>query len=294
MNDLNLACFLSVARTLNFSVSARTLSIPQQSVSRNIQKLEEELGYTLLNRDSQNVSLTHAGKEFYRWCQDLDVRLQTADMTMNRVPTSLGLGWGDWTGCPARMERTIRLFQAQHPTVEIHVTQGSHQEIMNFLDSGLIDLALLPDRCVGSASGMQLIDSGISLPLYVLVGTGNPLRSLHGTGTADAALLATLPQLTPPLMCCPEEETVAVSELFSCDFPHGAVQLVPNVGSSYIGLLSNVGCTITPMNSMLDAQDRLAVLCPAGRSARLTFLRRVGNQNPWCSIFLQLVKEAED
>ena len=291
MNNLNLACFLSVSRTLNFSVSAEILCIPQQSVSRNIQRLEEELGYALLNRGSQTVTLTYEGREFCRWCNSLDQRLRSADMALKRVPASLGLGWGDWTGCPDVMEKAIRAFQMQHPMVELHVTQGTHQEVMQYLDTDLIDLALLPTRCVGSAAGLQLDDAGIALPLYVLIGADNPLRTLNGP---KSAMLAALPQLTPPLLCdrTRGSRPLALSDLFSCDFPHGAIQPMPNVDSCYLGLLGNTGCTISPINGMIAEQDWLAVLCPAGNSAELTFLRKVNGQSPWCSIFIQLFREA--
>lgn len=290
MNDLNLACFLSVARTQSFSVSAEILSMPQQSVSRNIQRLEEELNCTLLNRGPQTVTLTRAGEEFRRWCLSLDRRLSDADMALKRAPASLGLGWGDWTGCPDAMERAIRAFQAQHPTIGLHVAQGSHQEILQFLNAGVIDLALLPARCVGSAVGLQLDDAGISLPLYVWVGADNPLRTLSGP---KDALLAVLPQLTPPLLCdpAPEAELPALSDLFSCDFPHGAVRPMPNVDSCFLGLLGSAGCTISPTGGPPAAQDRISALCPAGGSAHLTLLRRAGDPNPWCSIFVQLIRE---
>lgn len=292
MNDLNLACFLSVARTLSFSVTARILSIPQQTVSRNIQKLEEELGYVLLNRESQTVTLTRAGDDFFRWAQGLDQRLLTANQAMQRVTASLGIGWGDWTGCPAPLEQAILAFQKQHPAVELHVTQGSHQELLEFMDTGLIDMVLLPARCLGAADGLQLEGSGISLPLYVLVGAENPLRTLKGS---ENAILSALPQLTPPLLCDGERDggrNIALSDLFGCSFSHGAVQPMPNVDSCYVGLVGGPACTITPMNPWIEEQASLAVLCPAGASADLVFARQMKEQNPWCSILIQLVKEA--
>ncbi len=290
MNDISLACFLSVARTLNFSVSAQVLSIPQQSVSRNIQRLEEELGYTLLNRDSQTVTLTQAGRDFSRWVLNFDQRLKAVDLAIRRVPSSLGIGWGDWTGCPEPVERAIRSFQQQHPMVSLHVTQGSHQELIDFLRSGLVDLVLLPERCVGEAPGLQLEESGISLPLYVLVGADNPLRALKGE---EQALLATLPQLTPPLVLHPEEgQEVAVSDLFQCAFARGEVRQMPNVHTCYVGLLGSTACTLSPMNPWLAEQERISILCDTRTPVELVFAKPMGQQNPWCNIMIQLVREA--
>ena len=63
MNRLDVFCFISVARTLSFSTTARELMISQQAVSRHIRNLEEEIGYPLFLRNYQTVELTKAGEK---------------------------------------------------------------------------------------------------------------------------------------------------------------------------------------------------------------------------------------
>lgn len=54
--------FLAVARTLNFTRAAEQCHVAQPSLTRAIQKLEEELGGLLLHRERQHTHLTELGR----------------------------------------------------------------------------------------------------------------------------------------------------------------------------------------------------------------------------------------
>lgn len=62
--DLNqIKYFLSLAETLNFTEAARRSGVSQPSLTRSIQRLEEELGGLLLYRDGKNQRLTALGRD---------------------------------------------------------------------------------------------------------------------------------------------------------------------------------------------------------------------------------------
>lgn len=62
MNDHQLLCFLTVARTLNFSGAARELYCTQPALSYQIRSLEKELDVELFQRSTTQVTLTDAGR----------------------------------------------------------------------------------------------------------------------------------------------------------------------------------------------------------------------------------------
>lgn len=58
--------FISVANHLNFTKAAQECHMAQPAISQQINSLEQELGFPLFVRNSKNVSLTEAGKVFYK------------------------------------------------------------------------------------------------------------------------------------------------------------------------------------------------------------------------------------
>ena len=62
MNDLQIRCFLEVAKCLNFTKAAKHLYISQSSISRQISSLENEWDLILFERNTKTVKLTGQGK----------------------------------------------------------------------------------------------------------------------------------------------------------------------------------------------------------------------------------------
>ncbi|MEM7226823.1 MAG: LysR family transcriptional regulator [Pseudomonadota bacterium] len=62
--------FTEVAERESFSGAARALGTSKSAVSKQVGRLEEELGARLLNRTTRRVSLTEAGQAFYQGALD--------------------------------------------------------------------------------------------------------------------------------------------------------------------------------------------------------------------------------
>jgi DNA-binding transcriptional LysR family regulator len=69
--------FVAVADELHFGRAAARLYVSQPAVSKQIRKLEDQLGEPLFDRDSRHVTLTARGRRFYEDAQRL---LAIADM----------------------------------------------------------------------------------------------------------------------------------------------------------------------------------------------------------------------
>ena len=71
MLDLNtLRVFERVASLGSFTAAAKALGLPKSSVSRNVSRLEEELGARLLQRTTRRVVLTAVGNALRERCEE--------------------------------------------------------------------------------------------------------------------------------------------------------------------------------------------------------------------------------
>lgn len=71
MNINQIKSFLAVSQFLNFTKAARQNGVPQSSISRQINDLENHLGVKLFYRTKRDVRLTIEGQTFLPYAQDI-------------------------------------------------------------------------------------------------------------------------------------------------------------------------------------------------------------------------------
>ncbi len=74
--------FIALANTRHFSRAAEAQNVTQPTFSRRIKLLEEEMGTTLINRQTLPLSLTSAGEEFLLLCEQITDRVR---LTRERI-----------------------------------------------------------------------------------------------------------------------------------------------------------------------------------------------------------------
>lgn len=86
MLDLDaVSVFAQVVESGSFAAAARDLGLSRSSVSKQVGRLEEELGARLLNRTTRRVSLTEAGRTFYRGGLDALAAAEAAQAAVSRL-----------------------------------------------------------------------------------------------------------------------------------------------------------------------------------------------------------------
>lgn len=71
MNSNQLRSFVTVCQTLNFTNAAKQLGVPQSTISRQINDLEEKLEAKLFHRTKRDVQLTAEGRAFLPFAKDI-------------------------------------------------------------------------------------------------------------------------------------------------------------------------------------------------------------------------------
>lgn len=133
--------FLSVVKYKSFSRAAKDLYLTQPTISNNIQALEKELNTTLLNRTSKTISLTDAGKLFYKYALELiNIRDRARFEIMDKQENIQGIIEVSTSSIPELyiLPYIIRNFRNVYPNINFTVTQKNSRDIITDIIDGNI------------------------------------------------------------------------------------------------------------------------------------------------------------
>ncbi|MFT4824665.1 MAG: LysR family positive regulator for ilvC [Halioglobus sp.] len=139
-----LTVFLSVADTLNYSRSSELLHMSLSAVSRTVQRLEEELGQRLFERDNRSTRLTHAGTEFRAYAQRTLTDWQQLKHSFSddsELQGEISL-FCSVTASYRVLAPILEAFRSAHPAVEVKVHTGDQADGINRILSGSNDIAV--------------------------------------------------------------------------------------------------------------------------------------------------------
>ena len=136
--------FLCVAERKNFTRAAEELGLSQPALSRSIQKLEEELGRPVFERQTRSISLTEAGVLLQaRARQVLSILADTqAEIVDDGQSGSLRLG-AIPTVAPYFLPELLRTFSEEFPHAQVLVQEETTDQLLKSCTQGAIDLAIL-------------------------------------------------------------------------------------------------------------------------------------------------------
>lgn len=138
--------FLAIAERENITQAAHDLHITQPHLTRQLQALETELGVPLFIRDKKRLTITEEGRYFKQQVRQLFALLQK---TKDQVRTlHAGLMGKLYIGAietlsPLYVPNWIRHFQQAHPKVTYQIWTANSQDVLERLDDGLLDVALV-------------------------------------------------------------------------------------------------------------------------------------------------------
>ncbi len=143
LRDLKL--FLHLAESRHFGRSAKAMHVSPSTLSRQIQRLEEELGQPLFQRDNRTVQLTGAGEHLKTFAQQTLLQYQQLRHSLGQHGPSLS---GELrlfcsvTAAYSHLPPILDRFRAQHPLVEIKLTTGDAADAVEKVQSTEADLGI--------------------------------------------------------------------------------------------------------------------------------------------------------
>ncbi|WP_422929263.1 LysR family transcriptional regulator [Singulisphaera sp. PoT] len=136
--------FLRVASRGNFTRAAEDLEVSQSTLSRSIQRLEEEFGLPLFERKTRSVALTDAGLLLQKRAQQVltildDTRAELTDdgetgrIRVGAIPTI----------APYFLPELLGQFAATHPKATVVVQENTTDALLKACAQGEVDLAIV-------------------------------------------------------------------------------------------------------------------------------------------------------
>jgi DNA-binding transcriptional LysR family regulator len=145
--------FLNLADTLNFTEAAVRSGVSQPTLTRAIQRLEQELGGTLVYRDGKDSRLTALGRDVRsEFAAIVDREQRVRAISLNRVHgprETLTLGIVN-TIAPALITGFITHALRQMPLLEMVLQPITHNEGIEYLLSGQMDGCFCSDPLAGN------------------------------------------------------------------------------------------------------------------------------------------------
>jgi len=187
-----------VRNNLNVSETAASLHTSQPGVSKQIRQLEDELGVQLFERNGrQIIAITAAGKDIIPAAGKIlagteDIRnlgRQHADPNSGELRLAT-------THTQARyvLPSIIEAFGERYPRVNIHLHQGTPQQMAAMVDAGEVDFVI-------ATEGLHHYDNLVMLPCShwnraVVVKPDHALFKVAQLGSLTLEALASFPLIT--------------------------------------------------------------------------------------------------
>lgn len=139
--------FLAVAQEGSVTRAARALHLTQPTLSRQIRELEEELGQTLFSRGGRELSLTREGLLLRQRAEEIVGLAEITEKEFRSlgektVSGDLSLGCGE-SKALSFVTDALKVLQDEHPLIMPHFFSGNGEIVMDRLDKGLLDFAVL-------------------------------------------------------------------------------------------------------------------------------------------------------
>jgi len=137
--------FQHLAQSLHFGKTAQVYFVSPSTLSRIIQRLEEQLGGKLFLRDNRSVQLTAIGQKFLVFAEQQLTQWQLLQQAINdqKIQLSGKLHiYCSVTAAYSHLPPLLDKFRQQNPLVEIVLTTGDAADALEQIQQKTVDIAI--------------------------------------------------------------------------------------------------------------------------------------------------------
>lgn len=151
MDFRELELFLHLSRTLHYGQTSAACHLSPSALSRTVQRLEQELGHTLLERDNRSVALTVHGERLQQFASGVLERYERLKKDLSREAEHLAgtiSVFATVTACQSFLPDLLSRFRLEFPDIHVRLETGYATEALDMLERGRVDVAVaaLPEQ----------------------------------------------------------------------------------------------------------------------------------------------------
>jgi len=183
---------LAVADEGNFTLAAEKCFVTQPTLSMQVQKLEDELGVKLFNRNTKPIAMTPVGKKILTQAR---IIVEEAKRMQDVVATEKGEVKGDFTlgiiptVMPTLLPLFLQTFIKKYPGVNLKIEDLTTVSIVNRIIEGKLDAGILATPL----ENPKIIEKPLYYePFYGYIPNSHPLSKLEKITPEDVENLEVL------------------------------------------------------------------------------------------------------
>lgn len=182
MNIKTLQLFLHLCDSMSFSKTATSMHVSPSALSRQIQKLEEEIGHALFVRDNRSVELTPVGSKLLpvamRMLNDWrQFQAQLGDQE-NELKGEIRL-FCSVTASYSHLPELLNAFRLKHPYIEFKLLTGDPAQAIDKIlhDEADIAISAMPENLPSRVEFATI--SEIPLSVIAPIGISNFVEEIQ-------------------------------------------------------------------------------------------------------------------
>jgi DNA-binding transcriptional LysR family regulator len=272
-----LDAFITLAETGKFSIAAQRCNVSPSAFSQIINRLEQQVGARLFDRDTRNVSLTPEGQIFLVGARRMNAELQ-ASLAAIRSRSALGQGHVAIAAPPSLasdwLPRLLAAFHNDYPGIVLRLNDVISERSLAMIAAGDVDFGVNAVRGNDAEFESVLL---FNEPFYLLCRKDDPLAKrarialgeLRGRAAVQTTRFGSVWHYTQPLLSAAgiEDSGLEVSQFGSL-----AGLIAAGFGISIVPVLALTLCerkelTAVPIS---DADAYRPIFCIRRRNRSLS------------------------
>lgn len=200
MHAAVLKYFAAVAKAGTIRKASEELHVATSALSRQIQKLEDELGTPLFERLPSGLRLTRAGEIVLRHARDtlhqFDIMRSDLGDLRGKKTGRVHIACLDSLAIQFLPER-VMTFHRLHPAVDFRIRNDNYSNIFGYVADGDVDIGITFD--LARPEDIRLV-AGVPMPLMAIVARDHPLARQKSVTLQECAQFKLLLQLDNEVM----------------------------------------------------------------------------------------------